>query len=86
MNRRWHPEAGDILARLGPGEERQLALAAISLMIAEDVSIGSAPHREQIRGMVRDAAPTFGRALDNLLALAQQVSARRSTFQSRKPG
>lgn len=59
------PEA--IVARMGPGEIRALAVAAVALAQAQEISLPGVSHREHVHGVIRGSAPTFYSHLAHLL-------------------
>lgn len=56
-----------IVARMGSGEIRQLAVLAVAVAIAQDISLPDVGHREHVHGVIRGSAPTFHHHLKRML-------------------
>ena len=68
--------AADIAASLDPHELRELAAAAVLLVLAEEQSLSDLEHRAHVHGIIAGAAPTFSRALKSTLKIARRTRVR----------
>lgn len=68
--------AVDIAARLTPSERDALAVMALDVLLAHDLSLSDLTHREHVWGVINGAAPTFARVTRTLITNARKARAR----------